>query len=144
VLVGAEDKHSGSLSAHGDTSSERSHSLPHTAAPCLHPALHQLHTSGHTLPAAPSAGSGGVGQDVTERFGLERALENHLVPLPAMNRDTHSSSRCSEPIQPDLGCLQGWGIHHLRATCATASPPKHILLGCIICSTEHIHQLIDS
>ena len=31
----------------------------------------------------------------------------------AMNRDTHSSIRCSEPIQPHLGCLQGWGTHHL-------------------------------
>jgi len=29
-----------------------------------------------------------------------------------MNRDIYSSIRCSEP-HPDLGCLQGWGIHHL-------------------------------
>ena len=30
-----------------------------------------------------------------------------------MNRDTHSSTRCSELLQPDLGCLQGWDTHHL-------------------------------
>ena len=29
-----------------------------------------------------------------------------------MHRDTYSSIRCSEP-HPDLGCLQGWGIHQL-------------------------------
>jgi len=46
-----------------------------------------------------------------ESFGLERTFEGHLVPLLAMNRDTHSSIRCSEPRPPDLGfgCLQRWG-----------------------------------
>jgi len=26
---------------------------------------------------------------------------------PAMNGDAHNSIRCSEPIQPDFGCLRG-------------------------------------
>ena len=42
---------------------------------------------------------------VTEWFELEGTLKGHLVPFPAMNRDTHSSISCSEPLQPDLGCL---------------------------------------
>ena len=32
---------------------------------------------------------------------------------PAVNRDTTPLSGCSEPLQPDLGYLQGQGIHHL-------------------------------
>jgi len=44
-----------------------------------------------------------------ELFELEGTLKDHLIPLPAVHRDTHSSLRCSEPVQPDLGCLQGWG-----------------------------------
>lgn len=34
---------------------------------------------------------------------LKGTLRGHLVQLYAMNRDTNSSIRCSEPIQPDLG-----------------------------------------
>lgn len=30
-----------------------------------------------------------------------------------MNRSTYSYIKCSEPHQPDLKYLQGWGIHHL-------------------------------
>ena len=33
---------------------------------------------------------------------------------PAKNRDTYSQiTLLKSPIQPDLECLQGWGIHHL-------------------------------
>ena len=46
-------------------------------------------------------------------FGLEGTLKGHLVQLPAMNRGTFSSIRCSEPLQTDLEYLQGWGTHHL-------------------------------
>jgi len=35
---------------------------------------------------------------------LERTSKGHLVPLLALSRDTHSSSRCSQ--LPDLRCLQ--------------------------------------
>jgi len=31
------------------------------------------------------------------------------VPLPAVHRDSHSSSSAQCPVQPDLGCLQGRG-----------------------------------
>jgi len=30
---------------------------------------------------------------------------------PALNRDTYSSIRSLEPLQPDLGYLQGWSTH---------------------------------
>jgi len=40
-----------------------------------------------------------------------------------MNRDIYSSVRCSEPIQPDLECLQGWSIHHLSGQ--PVSVPHH-------------------
>mgnify|MGYP001854071540 CR=1 FL=1 len=46
-----------------------------------------------------------------------KGLQNHLSwkgplrpsgPTPLVtNRDTHSSIRCSQPLQPDLGCFQG-------------------------------------
>ena len=48
-----------------------------------------------------------------------------------MNGDTHSSIRCSEPLQPDLGCLQGWGIHSPLGNlcqCPTTHTVKNILL----------------
>ncbi|XP_031411089.1 uncharacterized protein LOC116217079 [Meleagris gallopavo] len=32
---------------------------------------------------------------------------------PVMKWGTCSSTRCLEPIRPDLGCLQGWGTHHI-------------------------------
>jgi len=46
-----------------------------------------------------------------EWFGVEGTLQGHLVPLPAMHGDTHSSISAHSP-SPDLGCLQGWGILH--------------------------------
>jgi len=32
-----------------------------------------------------------------ELFEWEKILKGHLVQLPAVSRDTHSSIRCSEP-----------------------------------------------
>ena len=49
---------------------------------------------------------------IEESLELEGTLEGHLVQLPAVNRDTYSSIRCSEPTQPDPECHQGWGINH--------------------------------
>jgi len=34
---------------------------------------------------------------ITESFELEGTLKGHLVQLPAVNRDTYSCIRCSEP-----------------------------------------------
>jgi len=43
-------------------------------------------------------------------MGLVKAIWSNC---PAMSRGIYSSTRCSEPIHPDLGHLQGWGIQHL-------------------------------
>jgi len=45
-----------------------------------------------------------------ESLVLEGTFKDHLIPLPTLNRDTHSSISAQSPIQPDLGCLQGWVI----------------------------------
>jgi len=50
---------------------------------------------------------------IMESFELKGTLKGHPVPLSAANRDTHSSISAQSPIQPDPGCLQGWGTHHL-------------------------------
>ena len=49
------------------------------------------------------------GEVIGERFVLEGTPKGHLVPLPAVHRDSHSSSSAQSPVQPDLGCLQGRG-----------------------------------
>lgn len=46
---------------------------------------------------------------IIEWFGLEGTPKGRLVPLPAVHRDSHSSSSAQSPVQPDLGCLQGRG-----------------------------------
>jgi len=68
---------------------------------------------------------------VTGWLEVEGTLKGHLVRPPAMNRDAHSSISAHSPIQPDLGCLQGWSISHLSAQpvqCFTALI-KHTVLG---------------
>ena len=49
---------------------------------------------------------------IIESFELEGTLKGQLVQPPAVNRDTTAPSGAQSPIQPDLGCLQGWGIRH--------------------------------
>lgn len=49
---------------------------------------------------------------ITESFDLEGTLKAIWSNSPTVYRDTHSFTRCSEALQPDLGCLQGKGIHH--------------------------------
>ena len=44
-----------------------------------------------------------------EWFELEGTSKGRLVPLCALSRDTHSSISAQSPIQPDCGCVQGWG-----------------------------------
>ena len=44
-----------------------------------------------------------------EPFELEGPLKTILSNSPPLNRDTHSSISAQSPVQPDLGCLQGWG-----------------------------------
>ena len=43
------------------------------------------------------------------RIELEGTPRGHPVQPPAVHRDTHSSISAHSPVQPDLGCLQGWG-----------------------------------
>ena len=51
---------------------------------------------------------------ITELFELEGALTGYLVQPPC-NEQGHLqlAQVVQSPIQPDLECLQGWGIHHL-------------------------------
>ena len=44
---------------------------------------------------------------IVELFVFEGTLKDHLVQIPRNQSGAHS------PIQPNLGCLQGWGTHHL-------------------------------
>jgi len=61
---------------------------------------------------------------IIERFELEETLKGRLVPLPAMDRDTHSSIRCSEPRPAWSWVSAGMGLPlPLWATCASASLP---------------------
>jgi len=46
---------------------------------------------------------------ITESFELEGTLKGCLVQLPCTEQGRPQLHQCSEPIQPDLGCLQGWG-----------------------------------
>jgi len=56
---------------------------------------------------------------------LEGTLKGHLVQLP-YNKQGHLQLHqvAESPVQPDLECLQGWGIHHLWAACASVSPKE--------------------
>jgi len=49
-----------------------------------------------------------------EWFELEGTLESHLVQLPC-DEQVHLQPHqvAQSPIEPDLECLQGTGIHHL-------------------------------
>ena len=60
---------------------------------------------------------------LTESFELEGTLKGPSdPPPPALNRDTHSSIRCSGPIQPNLGCLKGQGHPPPLWTACTSLP----------------------
>ena len=52
--------------------------------------------------------------EITLLFELEGTLKSHLVQLPC-NEQGHLQLHqvAQSPIQPDIECLQGWGIHHL-------------------------------
>ena len=51
---------------------------------------------------------------ITELFELEGTLKNHLVQL-CCNEQGHVQldQVAKSPIQPDIECLQGWGIYQL-------------------------------
>ena len=56
----------------------------------------------------------------SESFELEGTPKDHLVLLPAMYRDTHSSISAQIP-SPDFGCLQGRGTTTSLGTLCSAS-----------------------
>ncbi len=53
---------------------------------------------------------------------MEGTSKGCLVPLPALSRDTHSSISAQSPIQPDCGCVQGWGTATSLGTLCHSSP----------------------
>ena len=51
---------------------------------------------------------------IIELFEMEGILKGHLVQPPCNEQGHPQVDQVAQsPIQPDLGCLQGWGIHHL-------------------------------
>lgn len=63
-------------------------------------------------------------------------------PQPACNEQGHPEldQTAQSPIQPDLGCFQGWGIYHLSGQPVPISPPspqKKIFCN-FFPGTEHI------
>ena len=91
----------------------------HVASPHLSPGgwaeCHQLR-SGAQADFAWTSGRSTRHKDIVEsynRLGWKGPLKAIWFNSPAMSRDTYSWIKCSEPLRPDLECLQGWGIHHL-------------------------------
>ena len=56
----------------------------------------------------------GWNQRVIELSELEGTFKGHLLQPPCNERGHLQLDQVAQsPIQPDLECLQGWGIHHL-------------------------------
>lgn len=73
---------------------------------------------------------------------LEGTLKGNLIQLLCNNRDTYSSSRCSEPVQPDLKCLQGQSTPRLSGQPVPVHyHPYHIFFLCILYYEKNL--LID-
>ena len=60
---------------------------------------------------------------VIELSELQGTLKGHLVPLPALSRDTHSSISAHSPSSLTLAVCRDGAPTTLCATCASASPP---------------------
>lgn len=66
---------------------------------------------------------------ITEWFVLEGSSECCLIPLPALSRFTHSSISAQSPVQPDHGCVQGWGTStFLGLQCLTSVSVNNFFL----------------
>ena len=48
-----------------------------------------------------------------ESFELEGSRKGHLVQPPCSEQGHLQLHWGQDPVKPDLGCLQGWGIHHI-------------------------------
>jgi len=50
---------------------------------------------------------------ITERFGWEGTFESHPVQPPCHEQGHLQPDQVAQsPVQPGLGCFQGWGISH--------------------------------
>ena len=59
-----------------------------------------------------------------EWFKSEGTFKGYLVQLPWIKQGYLQLDQAAQsPIQPDLECLQGWGIHHLSGQ--TVPVPHH-------------------
>jgi len=61
---------------------------------------------------------------IMESCELEGTLNAIWSTSPAMNRDAYARSGAHSPIQPDLGCLQGCGIHCLSGQLIPLTSPS--------------------
>ena len=50
---------------------------------------------------------------IVECFGLERAFKDHIVQPPCSAQGHLLDQVAQNPIQPELECFQGWGLHYL-------------------------------
>ncbi|KAK4806889.1 hypothetical protein QYF61_012610 [Mycteria americana] len=64
-------------------------------------------------------------------------IKGHLVQPPS-NEQGHLQLKQPDlsPVQPDLECFQGWGIHHLSGQPVPVSHHPHLLKGCNKVSPE--------
>ena len=116
----------------------------HTALVNMAPHLQRQETkldcraSPHPLPAAqhrdekaevelqvskvrhPEAGDAGITEPEN---GLRwKGPLKAIWSLPALSRDTHGSISAQSPVQPDRGCVQGWGTATSLGTLCHSSP----------------------
>ena len=67
---------------------------------------------GRKLESSASQGSAVIVHRIVESFELEGTIKGHLVQLPC---NEHLDQVAQSLVQPDLQCLQGWGIHHMNS-----------------------------
>jgi len=80
---------------------------------------------------------------ITELFELEEFFKGHPVQHPAMNRDTYSSIRYSEPRPAWLWVSPRMGHPlHLWTTCSSASPSStsHLQITSVFFSGPQVHR----
>ncbi|KAK4825368.1 hypothetical protein QYF61_027121 [Mycteria americana] len=67
---------------------------------------------------------------IIEWFWLEGTFKGHPVQSPCNEQGHLQLDQVAQsPIQPDLDCLQGWGIHHLSGKPVPVFHHPHLLKG---------------
>ena len=77
-----------------------------------------------TLRAATTSGMVTSSSSIIELLELEGTLKGHLVPLPALSRDTHNSISAQSPPSLTLGICRDGAPPPLWATCASGTSSK--------------------